>query len=455
MPIDKLGMKDNFFKLGGNSILSIKLLARLNKFLKIEKDISYEIPLVSFLRAKTIANVTALIDAKNEENLGLNIFKKDITLDSNIQPLSQSKQYSNDKKNIFLTGVTGHLGAYILFNLLRLNHEIYCLVRAESMQEAFEKLKQNFIKYSLDINYLNSKNLKIIIGNFGKVNFSMQNKDYHNLASKIDTIIHSGAEVNHIYPYELLRESNTKSTKYILKFAATNKQKYVNYISTLSVNAYITQSSNHIKDSLICDINNINLDHGYVSTKLASEILLKEGDNRGFNINIFRPGFLFSKKNGIYEFTSDNHLYSFITSLIQFKKYPDMNLAFNIAPVDFVSSIITTIALRSSKENIFNFINPNKILLKDLIDNLKLKRFKLKKIPLNEWYSLIKNIDENNNLFKFSSLYTAKFDSVQDNSINRAAQGISEEFLEEIDFKYPKVLPEEIIEGILYKFNKY
>ena len=455
--IDKLGIKDDFFRLGGNSILSIKLITKLNNFLRKSRKVSYEIRLASFLRAKTIENVVALFDAEcRGKKPGINLFKRDVILHSSIQPLPQDKQHLNKKENIFLTGATGLLGAYILFNLLKLdNGMVYCLIRAESMQEAFEKLKQNFNKYNLDHNCLNNEKLKITIGDFGKANFSMKYKDYYNLANEIDIIIHNGAEVNHIYPYELLRDANVKSTKHMLKFASTNKQKDINYVSTLSVTSCINQHSGSIKDNSICDINSINLDHGYLSTKLASEILLKEADNRGFNINIFRPGFLFSKENGIYKFASNNHLYSFITSLIQFEKYPNTNFIFNIAPVDFVSFVITNVMLdNSSKNNIFNFINSNKLSLDALINNLKLRKFKLEKVSLDEWHSLIQNIDENNNLFKFSSLYSAKFDDMQDNSSNYAVQAISKEFLDKIGLAYPTVLPEVIVEGIIYKFNK-
>lgn len=447
--LNKVGIKNDFFQQGGNSILSIKLLHKLNTFLKEHKKISESISLPSLMRARNIEGIIKLINIAHPINSGMDLFKKDIILEPEIKLPEIIGGDVSKKTAIFLTGGTGLLGAHLLHKLLQMNNiKIYCLVRAESSKEGYERLKASFSKYNLDHFFLVKERVEIVAGDFSKIKFAINPHDYHALAKKIDIIIHNGAAVNHIYPYELLRDENVKSTKCILQFAAIGKPKKISYISTLSI---INSNLHPISRS---NFKNINLDEGYVATKLASEILLEEAKKRGFKVNIFRPGLFFHEENGIYKFENNNHFYSFISSLIQFKKYPDINMAFDILPACFISNAIIQIIFYEAPQNsIFNFISPNKLSLQALINHLKLKKFTLEKISLKNWDNLIKNIDEESNLFKFSSLYSTKMKSQEEQALDNNVKNISNKASGQIDFKYPSVPLEAIAESIIYKFN--
>jgi amino acid adenylation domain-containing protein/thioester reductase-like protein len=454
-PLGNIGIRDDFFYLGGNSILSISLTNKLNKFLRKNKKILVDLSLASFLRNRTVEKIVGLLDV----NVSLlikqkaNLFKSDIILKSDIKVVPVIQKRIQRKNSIFLTGSSGLLGSHLLSNLLTMSdYKVYCLIRGGNDQEAFEKLSKSFKKYNLNCGSLVNDRLEIIVGDFSHDKFSMKENDYCNLTKEIDSVIHNGALVNHVYPYELLRDSNVKSIENILRFSLTGKQKKINYVSTLSVIDFISNYQDLSKNFLKLKISEINLDHGYVSTKLASEILLRKAHARGFNVKIFRPGLMFNMREDIYDFKDDNHFYSFISSLIQFQKYPNLNINFDISSVEFVSNVMARIIFDESiEDNVFNFSNPTKISLKKLMNYLKLKGFKLEPISLEDWRNLMKKIDENNNLFKFSSLYASKFEYEKKEISSSIINGSVCKYLGKIEKIYLPVLVEEIVEGVARK----
>jgi amino acid adenylation domain-containing protein len=60
--VSGLGIRDNFFDLGGNSLLAVKLIARLRR------EIGAEIPIVEFFRQPTIEAVARLVDRGGESS---------------------------------------------------------------------------------------------------------------------------------------------------------------------------------------------------------------------------------------------------------------------------------------------------------------------------------------------------------------------------------------------------
>ena len=63
MPSDKIGLKDNFFDLGGNSLLMIKMLSMLNKEFKTN------ISLVTGFSLSNIFTISEYIKSDSQDNL--------------------------------------------------------------------------------------------------------------------------------------------------------------------------------------------------------------------------------------------------------------------------------------------------------------------------------------------------------------------------------------------------
>ncbi len=87
----------------------------------------------------------SLVDTTNTPNLAA-----EAVLDETIRPASTSYKFNPNPQNIFLTGGSGFLGAFVIHELLQqTDADIYCLVRAADAEAGKEKLKKNLESYGI------------------------------------------------------------------------------------------------------------------------------------------------------------------------------------------------------------------------------------------------------------------------------------------------------------------
>jgi hypothetical protein len=147
LEVDRVEPDDNFFDLGGNSILAAELLAKVRATLGIL--ITQVRPLIRLLlddatlrsfatgiesaRAGTLTSDTKQVDFEAESVVGV--------------PIQQNPTSTPDwqnPKHILLTGTTGFLGIYLLRELLRTTDAtVHCLVRAGDGDQAMERIRAN------------------------------------------------------------------------------------------------------------------------------------------------------------------------------------------------------------------------------------------------------------------------------------------------------------------------
>src|SRR5262249_24958804 len=120
---------------------------------------------------------------------------------------------------IFLTGVTGFLGAFLLRELLdQTQAYVYCLVRAKDEMESRSRIEKVLKSYSLWEESFGSR-IVPVPGDLAKPLLGLSFEAFQDLANRIDVIYHNGALVNFVYPYSVLKATNVLSTEEILKLA--------------------------------------------------------------------------------------------------------------------------------------------------------------------------------------------------------------------------------------------
>lgn len=271
---ENISIDDDFFDLGGHSLLSMRFLTKIN----IIYNIKYS--LKDFLKNPTIEFVSNTInqlkDGKRNEDLFfekidyLPKIKSDIVLEDSIYPAATRKSnYSRlriettvkaNLSKIFLTGANGFLGSFLLYQILsfKCTCSIFCLIRSPNALEGKEKLRNVLLSYHLleddKIREKFDKNVFIVCGDLEKSLFGLSNDDFIDLAGNIETIIHCGAWVNLILSYDELKKANVYGTREILRLATTNSHgntavKPVHYISTNSVFPW---KSGNICNEIVC-----------------------------------------------------------------------------------------------------------------------------------------------------------------------------------------------------------
>jgi amino acid adenylation domain-containing protein/thioester reductase-like protein len=383
--IAPVGVQDNFFELGGNSLLIVKFLSQLRQACGVDLPVYclFEFPTVAGI-AQVIEQILQLGTSNSITNNILDL-STEAVLDSEIQPQSLAFDDVSEPKCIFLTGATGFIGTYLLYELLQCTTaDIYCLVRTPNPDEGKKRLRTKLESYSLWNESFSSRIISVV-GDLSQPRLGITAAEFQNLASCIDVIYHNGALVNFIYPYSTLKPANVTATEEVLRLASQIKVKPVHFISTLSV----FDLSQYSQNQIILESDSLNksqgLIGGYAQSKWVAEKLIMIARERGLPVCIYRLGHVSGhSKTGVGN-TSD-WLSIMIKGCIQLRMFPEVEMMIEMMPVDYVSQAIIAISqVKSSLGKAFHIINPDRISSEYLTNWIQKFGYPVKQISFNEW----------------------------------------------------------------------
>lgn len=209
-----ISVDDNFFDLGGHSILATRLI------FEIRKSFVVNAPLGLVFEQPTIRGQARAIDNLRNADLGLSWNGNGIDANKLTDKISSTVPYGEDLTRlvsslstsyrssptdtlskpitIFLTGATGFLGAAIVRDLLSRTTQIkrvICLVRASDNENAMSRLKQSLVDRGVwNDQWSAGSRLKAVAGDLDKKVFGL-NDIWTALGDEVDVIIHNGAWV--------------------------------------------------------------------------------------------------------------------------------------------------------------------------------------------------------------------------------------------------------------------
>lgn len=422
LDIDEINSLSNFFELGGNSLLVIRMLTQVSK--KINKDLS----LSQFIATPTFGALSKMgsddVDLKQNALLLLERIQNDSVLDPIIEPLKDSNPYVLNPNNILVTGATGFLGSHMLRELLeKKSSTIYCLVRASTEKQGLSKIIEKLKKYHL---YSDEYIARIIpvLGDLNQAALGLSNDDYRFLTQEIDSIYHIGASVHHIFDYQMLSKTNVESIRDIIRMAVIEKNKSVHFISTLATQLISPlEKLNTVSENTMESYLNMN---GYLTTKWVAEQLLKEAYSRGIIAHTYRPGNIIAGSKGIYE-PEMNHTLLRLKGMLQLEKaYIGNHEIVEMMPVDLLSSAIVEVSSNPPLHS-YNMNNNETISWFEYLTFAKNRKYRIDFLSdKNEWNEIINNLSEDNSLYKFSHLYKAH---PQNNETNHTNECIKPDYI--------------------------
>lgn len=393
-----VGVHDNFFDLGGHSLLGTRLVFKLREKYKLE---SAHLPLRALFEQPTVANLARIIDVaiKGEGEvvyasrgtfiqsgqLSQEKLAAEAQLASDISAGDLVYQHTDEPKHLFLTGATGFVGAFLLHDLLRMTSaDVYCLLRADDVAMGIQRLKKNLNKYLLWDDAFSTR-IKPILGDLGEPRLGLTQETFDQLTHEIDVIYHNGALVNFVYPYHAHKASNVLGTQEVLRLASRLKLKPIHFVSTLSI-----LYSGDANDGRIIR-EDVDLDKvgapfgGYAQSKWVAEKLMRQAGERGIPYAIYRPG-LVSGHSISGAWNNDNLISSMTRACILLGSVPTLDVMVNIVPVDFVSAAI--VKLSQNPENfskVYHLDNPEALHFSKLAEWMTEQGFNARKLSFDEW----------------------------------------------------------------------
>ena len=136
-----------------------------------------------------------------------------------------------------LTGVTGHVGAHLLVELVTRfpSATVYCLIRARTTASVAQRLDDTIAFFELSLPAPARQRVRPLHGDLEKPQLGWSDDKWQWACENFDLIVHNGAIVNAVLPYESLRAANVNGTRWVLRLCGTHHVKPLLFVSTLSV----------------------------------------------------------------------------------------------------------------------------------------------------------------------------------------------------------------------------
>jgi myxalamid-type nonribosomal peptide synthetase MxaA len=247
-----------------------------------------------------------------------------------------------------LTGATGFLGTFLLADLLKYTTaDIYCLVRARHEDHARMRL-QKCLEDAFQWQPEFGARIKPVVGDLALPGLGLSEDMQEELARRIDTIYHNGAQVNMLYAYEALKAANVQGTREVIRLATRYKVKPVHYISTLSIFTHKGETRvQYVREQDSLDDFHEHIHNGYAQSKWVAERIMAIARSRGLPVVVYRPGRITGhSQSGFWR--SEDTLYRMIKGCLQLGACPvfPINSTMEMLPVDFVSQSIVALSKR-------------------------------------------------------------------------------------------------------------
>jgi amino acid adenylation domain-containing protein/thioester reductase-like protein len=381
----EVGPDDNFFDLGGHSLAAAQLSSR------VEQGFGVHVSMPLFMEDPTPKGLLDRIeqlqrDGTTGEVTRVEDLTADAVLDPEITPQPAGQPPTlRDAGDIFLTGTTGFLGAFLLDGLLdRTGARIHCLVRPRG--DAMEAIEANLRRYGL---WKSGRAERIVPvpGDLAEPLFGMDEGDFDALARRVDLIIHPGAVVNLVYPYSELKAPNVGGTREVLRLAYRHGARPVHYVST---NGIFPPDMGLCEEDIDLDDLADAREDGYGRSKWVAEKLVREAAERGLPVNVYRPG----NVSGHSETGASNPrdlLGAVMVESLRLGYAPEVeDWRMEMTPVDFVAGAILHIASDpGAYGGTYHLANPDPPPADEVFDLLEGRGHPLERLPYEEWLQKI------------------------------------------------------------------
>lgn len=384
LEIKDVGIDDNFFLLGGDSLAIIEILTETwFKKWDLNAQDFFDYPTVRQLSDKVRGKIKGRATADYEKEFPHPDRNYDKSLPSPMPNL---------KGDILLTGATGFLGMHLLWELLNNTAgTIYCLVRGIETKRRFRDLFNSY--FSGYAKY--ESRIKIIKGDISQKQLGLSSEDFMDLGKNVQTVVHAAGLVKHYGEYADFEKMNVLGTQEVIDFCLTFNRP-LSHISTVSIagNQLMGRFENRHFSEIELYIGQNYRDNLYIRSKFEAEVQIFKAAESGLQATIFRVGILTGRySDGQFQGNiQENAFYQKLKSILEIKAIPNDILyqKLEFTPVDFCAKgIINILKTNTRAGRVFHMYNHKIIEMAKLIKILDSMGIRIKPLDMKSFYELI------------------------------------------------------------------
>jgi thioester reductase-like protein len=413
LKIAEVGDHDDFFDLGGSSLMGLDVLQL------IEKRFAVSLQYADIFDYCTVSSQTSLIeemlakaqlpsgdkDIKDETPAAppTEDYQRQLQYEELIQEVRKQDPVRITLRHVLVTGGTGFLGAYIIKELLtQTSAFISCLTRGETEEASSERLVQSlrscFPEEELDYSRITAVKGDITLPGLGLT------AEAQKFISRVDAVYHLAANVSHYGKAESINGVNFEGTVNLLEWTKRFMIPRFNHFST---NAVITGSNIDNKETASFYETDLDLGQNfgrnlYPLSKFKAEQYIQK--NKGdVKVNVFRIGHISGhSETGLFQKNIEsNNFYQRLKTLAGLGCYCDeiTGQSFATTPVDVVSRIAVSLSLHENDVlETFHIIDSSPIQLDRMVELLADHHIELRKIDKDRFLTHVEKLSAGSDL---------------------------------------------------------
>lgn len=457
---------ENFFDLGGQSILLLRLRAVL------KRKLGAEIALTELFQHPTPLGITQKIlgypageqpETPLKSRFGDVDWKAETVLpnDSRYQlrrgllPLPRP-----DISDIMVTGVDSFVGGHMLATILASCPSATVHVIGSEVELLPFDLSATFEQWNLFNENVNQTTLdtrvNCVPGTLSLSKFGLDDAHFSQLGRSVQAIYHLGGQVSLLKTYNDLKRLNVGSTLDLIELAKYGTgMTEIHYLSTWSV-AHLQSWSTSKRTQSSIELGEVSPAHfqpgggeelGYFKSRWVAEMLLNEAAKRGFPVSIYRASAVTASLTTDTATPDDNFTHNMILGMIKMGQVPDFGTegpesSIDFIPIDYLTTTLARLAnseeTRDTVDKItyFHIGNPDPLPLRALpalMGKIREDGQDGGAMPSSEWVSMMRKAGGNDegaqiqwSVFKeFLDLGHSMF-SIKDDNTREALQILGE-----------------------------
>lgn len=271
----------------------------------------------------------------------------------------------DEEGRVFITGITGFLGAFFLQHLLNNPKvkQIAVLARSRGALSTTQRIQQNMEQYDLwPPNFELPDKILVIEGDIKDRELGVGKEKYNWLTNWASVVFHLAAKANYCEPYRGHFADNIVGTKNMLRFAATGRRKSFHYMSSIDVwgpaGFFLGTRVLLEDDPLQPHVQGLRYALGYAQSQWTAEGMVRRMRERGFPVNIYRPGFIVGhSETGA---SNPNDFFSrLIAGCVHHKVFPRLEQRLEYVAVDYVVEV--TMHIAAARKNLgksYSLVSP-------------------------------------------------------------------------------------------------